>query len=196
MLALLGHKIDRLKVPFIPAVDDSEACRQRTLVARWGRFATANAKFVFPVMLVVILGLAATSALVRLGAADQGTQPTKQTSAPALRPAGRGLRGGLQRPIPIVVDVNNDPQAPQRIYDDVHGLEGVASVDEPQLNDEKTVGIIFVKPASAPQDEGDRHARRPAARRRRPEATSGGNAVAYVSGQTAAFKDIADQMMA
>ena len=67
---------------------------------------------------------------------------------------------------------------------------------EPQFNDEKTVAIVFVTPSSAPQDAGDRQPRRPAAERRR----AGGDrraapAVAYVSGQTAAFKDIADQIM-
>ena len=36
VLAKLGHKIDRLKVPFLRPVDDSEAAREKTLVARWG----------------------------------------------------------------------------------------------------------------------------------------------------------------
>jgi hypothetical protein len=40
----------------------------------------ANARVVFPLVLLLILALASTSALVRLGAADQGTQPKEQTS--------------------------------------------------------------------------------------------------------------------
>jgi RND superfamily putative drug exporter len=71
----------------------------------------------------------------------------------------------------------------------------VASVGEPQLNDRKTVGIVFVTPDSAPQDE----ATDTLVDRLRadvvPAATSGGDAIAYVSGQTAAFKDIADRIM-
>src|SRR4029079_9359588 len=47
-LSLLGHRIDRLKVPFLPPIDDSEEGRERTLVARWGRFVTRNAKVIFP----------------------------------------------------------------------------------------------------------------------------------------------------
>jgi len=57
-------------------------------------------------------------------------------------------------------------------------------VGEPQLNDEGTVAIVFVTPESAPQDEetdklvdrlrGDVV----------PAATAGGDALAYVSGQT------------
>ena len=195
VLRLLGHKIDRLKVPFLRPIDDSEAAREKTLVARWGRFVVANARFVFPVVLVVILGLASTSLLVRLGAADQGTQPKEQTSRRAYDLLAEGFGAGFNGPIPIVVDVNGDPQAPQKIYDRVQGLEGVASVREPQLNDEETVGIVFVTPESAPQDEktdalvdrlrGDVV----------PAATTGGDAAAYVSGQTAAFKDIADRIM-
>jgi RND superfamily putative drug exporter len=195
VLRLLGHKIDRLKVPFLPAIDDSEAAREDTAIARWGRFVAANARFVFPVVLVLIIALASTSLLVRLGAADQGTQPTAQTSRRAYDLLAEGFGPGFNGPIPIVVDVNNDPQAPQEVYDDVQGLPGVASVREPQLNDAKTVGIVFVTPTSAPQDE----ATDKLVDRLRddvvPRATAGGDAAAYVSGQTAAFKDIGERIM-
>jgi putative drug exporter of the RND superfamily len=190
-LAMLGHRIDRLKVPFLRQTDDSE----KTLVARWGRFVTANARVVFPVVTVLILALAATSLLVRLGAADQGTQPTAQTSRHAYDLLAEGFGPGFNGPIPIVVDVNGDPQAPQKVYDGVQGLAGVASVDEPQLNDEETVGIVFVTPDSAPQDEETDELVDRLRSEVVPAATGGGDSVAYVSGQTAAFKDIADQIM-
>ena len=182
VLALLGHKIDRLKVPFLPKLDDSEEARERTLVARWGRFVTANAKIVFPVVLVLIVVVGATSLLVRLGAADQGTQPTAQTSRRAYDLLAEGFGAGFNSPIPIVVDVNGDEQAPQRIFDGVQSLDGVASASEPQFNDEKTVAIVFVTPDSAPQDEAtdllvDRLRGDVV-----PAATADGDAVAYVSG--------------
>jgi RND superfamily putative drug exporter len=183
VLALLGHKVDRLKVPFLRAVDDSEAARERSLVARWGRFVARNASVVFPVVLVLLLAVGATSALVRLGAADQGTQPKEQTSRRAYDLLAEGFGAGFNGPIPIVVDVNGDPEAPQRIF------------DEPQFNDEKTVAIVFVTPDSAPQDEATD---RLVDRLRSdvvPTATASGDAVAYVSGLTAAFKDIADQII-
>jgi RND superfamily putative drug exporter len=194
VLRLLGHRVDRLKVPFLPAIDDSEAARERTLVARWGRFVTANARFVFPVVLVVVLGLAATSMLVRLGASDQGTQPEEQTARRAYDLLAEGFGPGFNGPIPIVVDVNGDPQAPQRIYEGVRGLEGVARVGEPQLNDEETVGIVFVTPLSAPQDEETAELVDRLRSTVVPAATEGADAVAYVSGQTAAFKDIGDRI--
>jgi RND superfamily putative drug exporter len=195
VLAKLGHKIDRLKVPFLRPIDDSEAAREKTPIARWGRFVTSHAKIVFVVVLLAALALAATSTLVRLGASDQGTQPKQQTARRAYDLLAEGFGPGFNGPIPIVVDVNDDAQAPQRIYDGVRGLEGVASVDKPQFNDPKTVAIVFVKPTSAPQDEATD---RLVDRLRNdvvPAATAGGDSIAYVSGVTAAFKDIADRIM-
>ena len=195
VLRLLGHKVDRLKVPFLRPLDDSDAGREKSLVARWGRFVTAHARAVFVVALLVVLALAATSALVRLGASDQGTQPQEQTARRAYDLLAEGFGAGFNGPLPIVVDVNDDPQAPQKIYDRVQELKGVASVREPQFNDEKTVAIIFVTPDSAPQDEATDQLVDRLRDDVVPAATAGGDAVAYVSGLTAAFKDIAERIM-
>jgi RND superfamily putative drug exporter len=195
VLAKLGHKVDRLKVPFLRPIDDSEAAREKTLIARWGRFVTAHARGVFVVTLLVVLGLAATSALVRLGASDQGTQPEEQTARRAYDLLAEGFGAGFNAPIPIVVDVNGDPQAPQRIVDRLQGAAGVASVDEPVLNDPETVAIVFVKPDSAPQDEETEQLVDRLRDDVVPAAIEGGDAVAYVSGLTAAFADIAERIM-
>lgn len=195
VLSLLGHKVDRLKIPFIRAVDDSEEARDRTPIARWGRFVTANAKVVFPVLLIAGFILAGTSALVRLGAADQGTQPLEQTSRRAYDLLAEGFGAGFNGPIPIVVDVNGDKEAATRIYERVKGLDGVASAGEPQFNDPGTVAIVFVTPDSAPQDEATDTLVDTLRSDVVPAAVAGSDAVAYVSGQTAAFKDIADQII-
>jgi putative drug exporter of the RND superfamily len=195
VLRLLGHKVDRLKVPFLRPLDEGEAARETTLVARWGRFVTGHARAVFVVVLLVVVALAATSALVHLGASDQGTQPKEQTARRAYDLLAAGFGPGFNGPIPIVVDVNGDPQAPQRIYDRVRDLPGVASAGEPQFNDEKTVAIVFVTPDFAPQDEQTTQLVHRLRDDVIPAATEGGDSVAYVSGLTAAFADIADRIM-
>jgi RND superfamily putative drug exporter len=195
VLRLLGHKVDRLKVPFLRPIDDSEAAREKTLVARWGRFVTQHSRIVFPVALLVVLGLAATSGLVRLGASDQGTQPTEQTARRAYDLLAEGFGAGFNGPIPIVVDVNGDRQAPQRIYESVRNLDGVASAGEPQLNDEETVAIVFVTPDFAPQAEETEELVDRLRADVIPAATEGGDSIAYVSGLTAAFTDIGDRIM-
>ena len=94
-----------------------------------------------------------------------------------------------------MIDVNDDADAPQRIYDRVRELDEVASVDKPNFNDEKTVAIVFVKPDSAPQDEATDALVDRLRDEVIPAETEGGNAAVYVSGLTAAFKDIADQIL-
>ena len=89
--------------------------------------------------------------------------------------------------------MNGDPRAPERIRRRA-APRGVASVREPQLNDERTVAIVFVTPTSAPQDEATDTLVDRLRNDVVPAATAGGAAVAYVSGQTAAFKDIADRI--
>jgi putative drug exporter of the RND superfamily len=197
VLAKLGHKIDRWKVPFLRPIDDSQAARENTLIARWGRFVTAHAKAVFVVVLAVTLLLAGSSALVRLGASDQGTQPTNQTARRAYDLLAEGFGPGFNGPIPIVVNVNGDAQAPQRVYERVQALgkQGdIASVAKPQFNDAKTVAIVFVTPNSAPQDQATadlvHHLRNDVV----PAATEGGDAAVYVSGLNAAFIDIASRI--
>ena len=195
VLAKLGHKIDRLKVPFLRPIDDSDEAREKTMIARWGRFVTAHAKVVFIVLLLAGLALAATSGLVRLGASDQGTQPEAQTARRAYDLLAEGFGAGFNGPIPIVVDVNGDEEAPQRVFDGIEGLPGVASVAEPQLNDEETVAIVFVTPRSAPQDEATDELVDRLRNDVVPAATEGSEAVVYVSGLSAAFKDIGERIM-
>jgi RND superfamily putative drug exporter len=194
VLAKLGHKVDRLKVPFLKPIDDSEAGREKSLIGRWGRFVTAHAKPVFWIVLAVGLLLAGTSALVRLGASDQGTQPTNQTARRAYDLLAEGFGPGFNGPIPIVVDVRNDPGAPQRVYDGVRGLQDVASVGKPQFNKAKSVAIVFVTPDSAPQDEATAKLVHRLRNDVVPKATEGGDAAVYVSGLNAAFIDIASRI--
>ncbi len=195
VLAKLGHKVDRLKVPFLRPLDDSEAARERSVVGRWGRFVTRNHKPVFVVLLVTGLVLAASSALVRLGASDQGTQPTEQTARRAYDLLAEGFGPGFNGPIPIVVDVNGDEEVAQRVYDGVRNLEGVASAGEPQFNDEETVAIVFVTPDSAPQDVETEQLVDRLRGEIVPAATEGSDAAVYVSGLNAAFIDIGDRIM-
>jgi putative drug exporter of the RND superfamily len=194
VLAKLGHKVDRLKVPFLKPIDDSEAARERTLIARWGRWVTAHHKPVFVVLLAIGIVLSASSLLVRLGASDQGTQPTEQTARRAYDLLAEGFGPGFNAPIPIVVDVNDDDQAPQRVYEGVRNLEGVASASEPQFNDARSVAIVFVTPDSAPQDEETSQLVERLRDDVVPSATEGGDSAVYVSGLNAAFKDIGDRI--
>ena len=166
-------------------------------MARWGRFVTANARYVLLVRLVAILALASTSAPRPARARPtRARSPTSRRAAAGVRPPRRGLRARLQRPDPdrrrrarrragAAARLPGRPRDPGRRI----GPTSRSSTTR------RRVAIVFVTPTSAPQDE----ATDPLVDRLRqdvvPKATAGGDAVAYVSGQTAAFKDIADRIM-
>ena len=100
VLRLLGHKVDRLKVPFFSPVDDSEAGREKTLIARWGRFVTSHAKPIF-VVLVLAGSRAGSHVAARAASARRIRARSRRADQPAgVRPSRRRVRGGLQRTDP------------------------------------------------------------------------------------------------
>ena len=100
VLAKLGHKVDRLKVPFLRPIDDSEDAREKTLIARWGRFVTGHARAVFVVVLLVLLVAAGTLGARASRCFRSGDTADEPDRSPGLRPPRRGLRAGVQRPHP------------------------------------------------------------------------------------------------
>ena len=100
VLAKLGHKVDRLKVPFLKPIDDSEAGREATPHRSLGPFRDPQrqASLLDPARRRrgARRDVGAREArCVRPGnAADQPDRPS------CVRPARRGLRPGVQRPDP------------------------------------------------------------------------------------------------
>ena len=194
VLAKLGHKIDRLKVPFLRPLDDSEAARERTPIARWGRFVTANAKAVFVILLVAGLVLASTSALVRLGASDQGTQPDNQTARRAydLLAEGFGPASTARSRSSSTSTGRSGPAA------DLRARQGPSTASPRPASRSSTMRRPSRSSSSPPVGAPGRGNGQLVDRLRGdvvPEATTGSTAVVYVSGLSAAFKDIADRIM-
>jgi RND superfamily putative drug exporter len=195
VLRLLGHKVDRLKVPFLKPRDDSEAARERTPVARYGRFVTRNARTVLPVGLVVLLVVAGASLAVRLGAGDEGTAPKNQTARKAYDLLAQGFGPGFNGPVPVVVDVRGDQGAAARIAAAAKGQPGVARVEDPVTNKAGDVALVNIVPTAAPQDQATDDLVVNLRDRIVPQALAGSSARAYVSGSTAAFRDIGNRIL-
>ena len=195
VLALLGHKIDRWKVPFLRPLDDSEEGREKTLVARWGRFVTSHAKIVFPVVLVFILVARGDVSPRQAGSSRPGDAAQRADEPQGLRPARGGLRRGLQRPDPDRRGRQRGrggaPENPRRRpWAEGRGRGRPAAV---QRREDRRDRVRH--PDSAPQDEATDELVDRLRNDVVPKATAGSAALAYVSGQTAAFKDIADQII-
>ena len=155
VLRLLGHKVDRLKIPFLRPSSTRAKRRARRRSSRAGAGSSPrNARGVFVVVLLVLARprgdvRARAARCVRPGHATEGAD-----RAPSVRPARRGLRPRLQRSHP---DRRRRQRRRRRRRSGsttaFATCRGVASAGEPQFNDEKTVAIVFVTPDSAPQDE-------------------------------------------
>ncbi len=196
LLSMIGTKIDRLAVPFVPEADDSEASRSGTLLGRWGAFTTRRAAPLLIGGVVLVLVLAAPVLATRLGTADASTAPKDSSARKAYDILTQGFGPGFNGPIPIVVEQGADPGAAQKVYEAAKQLpkSAVAFVQAPILNDAKDVGLVMISPATAPQATETDDLIKELRDTTVPGALSGSDARAYVSGQNAAFIDIGDRI--
>jgi putative drug exporter of the RND superfamily len=201
VLALLGHRIDRGRLRMKPA-DESRAGQYRTPVARWGRFATQHPKIVLPVVLAILLALAIPVSQVRLGLADASTAPKDQTTRKAydLLSGKDGFGPGFTQPIPVVVDLNRDHTAAERLHKAIARLPGVADVAKPIYSvdgnpQKSTVAIVNAYSRYAPQDARTDNVVSQLRNQVIPRVLAGSSARAYVSGANAAFTDIGNKIL-
>jgi putative drug exporter of the RND superfamily len=200
VLALLGHKIDRGRLG-LPRVDDSREGQARTPVAAWGRFVSRNAKIVLPIAVIVLLAAASPVLAVRLGLADEGTAPKGQTTRKAydLLSGPGGFGPGFTAPIPVVVALNSDHQAAVKLEAAMRRVPGVAQVNKPIYNAKTpaaaSVAIVNAYSKYAPQDSKTDNIVSTLRGTTIPRVLAGSSALAYVSGQNAAFTDIGNKIL-
>jgi RND superfamily putative drug exporter len=196
LLALIGHRIDRLRVPFLRESDESEAARSGTVLGRWGATTVRRSGLLLIAAIVVLIALASPVLGTRLGTADASTAPKDSTARKAYDILTQGFGAGFNGPIPIVVEQGPDRQAAQKIYLAAKKLpkSAVAFVQKPIYNKAHDVGLVVISPATAPQSSKTDDLIKELRDHMVPEALDGSRANAYVSGQNAAFIDISKRI--
>ncbi|MSO47909.1 MAG: MMPL family transporter [Thermoleophilia bacterium] len=190
VLALLGHKVDRLKIPFIKTPDDSLAAAKKTVVARWGRFVTSHAWVFLIVPLGMMLLFAAPVAVVQLGAADAGTAPKSTTQRVAYDWLAEGFGPGFNGPLIVAVDTKGDLAVADKLQQAIAATANVAAATPAMPSPNKQAAIITVYATSSPQDTATADLVTTLRDTTIPDALKGTDAVAHVGGSTAAFDDI------
>ncbi|MBA3841426.1 MAG: MMPL family transporter [Actinobacteria bacterium] len=197
VLSLLGGKIDRGRFG-LRSVDESRAGQARTPVAAWGRFVSTHAKVVLPVVLVVLLLFASPVLAVRLGLADAGTAPKDQTTRRAYDLLTTGFGPGFTEPIPVVVDMQSDHAAAQKLETALKQVPGLSEIDKPIYNAKTaakaSVAIVNSYGKYKPQDPKTDDLVSELRGTVIPKTLAGSTAHAYVSGSNAAFTDIGHQI--
>ena len=117
---------------------------------------SGNAKIVLPVVLVVLLLLASPVLGVRLGLADSGTAPKDQTTRKAYDLLSTGFGPGFTEPIPVVIDLQSDHAAADKLDRHCEAVPGITQVDKPIYNKKNhnlaSVAIINTYGKYKPQD--------------------------------------------
>ena len=191
ILSLLGHRVDRGRLPFVRHRDDSEAARDRSATARFGRFVTRRPWAVGGAALLVLIVLALPATTVQLGSSDAGSNPEGTTTRTAYDLLAEGFGPGFNGPLLVAVDQHADAGAADAVATALRGTDGIASVTAPALNDAGDTAVITAYPTTSPQSEKTASVVHDLRDRVLPQTLAGSGAVAYVGGQTAAFEDIA-----
>src|SRR3954447_15189411 len=193
VLSLLGGKIDRGRLGLKP-IDESREGQRHTPIAAWGRFVSRNAKIVLPVVLVVVLLLMAPVFSSRLGLADASTAPKDQTTRKAYDLLTAGFGAGFTEPIPVIVDLQSDHAAADKLVTAFKQVPAIDRVVKPIYNkkarDKASVAIINTYGRYAPQDTKTDDLVSNLRHTVIPQTLAGSSAHAYVSGTNAAFTDI------
>ena len=191
VLALLGHKVDRFKIPFIKTPDDSLAAAKQTVVARWGRFVTQRAWVFLIVPLIVMILFALPVLGMNLGAADAGTAPKSTTQRVAYDWLAEGFGPGFNGPLIVAVDTKGDTAVADTLQKAIADTPNVAAVTPAIPSPNKQAAIITVYAKSSPQDVATAELVETLRSTTIPDSLKGTGATAYVGGATAAFEDIA-----
>jgi RND superfamily putative drug exporter len=191
VLALLGHKVDRFKIPFIKTPDDSLAAAKQTVVARWGRFVTQRAWVFLIVPLIVMILFALPVLGMNLGAADAGTAPKSTTQRVAYDWLAEGFGPGFNGPLIVAVDTKGDTAVADTLQKAIADTPNVAAVTPAIPSPNMQAAIITVYAKSSPQDVATAELVETLRSTTIPDALKGTGATAYVGGATAAFEDIA-----
>ncbi len=194
VLSLIGHRIDRFKVPFVKLSNDSESSRENSRMNRWGHFVTRNAWpcVIASITLLVVLAIPVASA--QLGASDAGSSPPSTTTRKAYDLLAEGFGAGFNGPLIIAVDQPAGSDSADRMAAALEQVPGVAFVAPPVVNEGGDAAVITVFPTTSPQDRETQDLVKTLRGDTVDAVLADSGARAYIGGPTAAFEDISQRI--
>ncbi|MGB7860605.1 MAG: MMPL family transporter [Acidimicrobiia bacterium] len=189
-LGLAGHRIN--KYGFGRRKD--RGANPGTGWTRWGQHVSRNALVYTVTVTIALLALAAPVLNLRLGFPDEGTLPATRTERRAYDMVAEGFGPGLNGPLVIAVDISDDPDIVEPLFEAISADPGISSVAPPDVNGEAGVATLIAFPASSPQESATVET----IERLRSDVISGvvgdSSAKAHVGGATASFSDMGNKV--
>jgi RND superfamily putative drug exporter len=151
MLGFAGRKIDRLRVP---GWGRGKATRDQGFWYRWSRLIQRRPWPALVVSLGLLLLLAWPFLSIRLGAADDGNNPTSLTTRRAYDLIAEGFGPGFNGPLILAAELSNRGQAAalNPLVGALKSTPGVAAVSPPIVSPKGNAAVITVYPTTSPQD--------------------------------------------
>jgi putative drug exporter of the RND superfamily len=193
VLARVGHRIDRLRVPFVK--QESERRESGGVVKAIAGVVERRPKTVLVATLAVLLTMAIPVLSITLGTADDGTAPSSTTKRQAYDLMAKGFGPGFNGPLLVAVDQKDGGDVTPQLEKALSETDGVARVAPPVLNESGDTAQIAVYPTTSPQSDETTDLVHELRDTVIPQALEGTTAHAYVGGATAANDDIASKMI-
>ena len=152
ILGLVGHRVNRLKVPGIRVA----AVQNQSGMGYWLARTIQRAPWLWLIVATAGLLVLAYPALdVRLGASDAGSNPTSLSSRRSYDLLAEGFGAGYNGRMIIGAAIENEEQARAfaALPEAVAAEPNVVNVSPAMFNEDGTAALIVLVPSSAPQAE-------------------------------------------
>ena len=189
LLGLVGHWVDRLRIPGLHAVETGDT---RAVSYRWSRVIQRRPLLFAVASAGLLLTMAIPTLDLQLGFSDNGNNPTSLHSRRAYDLLVQGFGPGFNGPLLVVVkqDSGLPPTTLDALTSAMRTTAGVVDVSPANVNEAGDTAVIAVTPSTAPQDQQTsqlvKHLRHDVIG----PTLAGTGSVAYVGGATAAVIDI------
>jgi putative drug exporter of the RND superfamily len=197
MLAYLGERVDRLRLPLIGRrrrIQTSGA--HESPAARWSHMVQRRPWPYVIVATAILLALAAPALGMRLGFPDAGNDPPDTMTRQAYDLNTEGFGAGTNGPIVIAADMPDPESKPavERFARSLRGDSDIAFVPDPTFNDAGDAAIVTAIPKSSPQDEATSDLVSRLRDDMIPQELGDSGVTAHVGGVTAALEDQSEYM--
>ena len=152
ILSLVGHRVNRLRVPGIRVA----AVQSRSGMGYWLARTIQRAPWLWLIVATAGLLVLAYPALdVRLGSSDAGSNPTSLSSRRSYDLLAEGFGAGYNGPIVIGAAFDSEEEAAifEALPASLAAEPNVVGVTPALINPDRTAGRIVLIPGSSPQDE-------------------------------------------
>jgi RND superfamily putative drug exporter len=151
VLAVLGPRIDRLRVPGLGGALHPEQTR---LATRWSRAVQRRPWTAAIAGAGVLIALTVPVTELRLGFPDAGNNPADSTTRAAYELMSDAFGPGSNGPLLVAAEIAPGSEATlERMATDLRKTRNVAFVSEPRISPDRQAALVVVAPGTTPQDE-------------------------------------------